>query len=559
MSKLKQVSICVWISLLYWAYYSQLSKPFENPKQWIFLIGLQISNIHKLFSKSQPNPNKLKYSYILILTLLIPIIYWVIGRNIYWEGLLQSIELATLIFFIIITCPIQKETFNVILCTSFLNASLISFIGILAFKKIIPSSIFNLSYDFFPPIGHLTYAADFFALHIPIGIYLYNRADTNARRACITVFSIIIFWGLWLTGTRSAILALYLSLTSATALLLYQKKTTPKKVVTFTLLFITINLTTLWSFPNSMRGPNAFSRLLFPNNYTDSGLAEYTSDRSNIYWNTWKMIAEKPWFGWGPGSFRYIYPGNLDKKMAGFDFALQNLTHPHNEVLWIWSEYGGFGLIIAVIGLAILSKKYFQKLVINTTEDFDLHLLSLTGLLIIFISAQLSTSPHFPTTQFLGLLFIALLFIQDSTKNFQLSPQVFYKKTLALLFSNLLLFVTLGTVVSEILLIKSESPVTAKKKIELLILASQLTPMRFEVEVDKYRALRDEGDIIRAKKHLNRLMRYYPHSPVVLFFKAKSCLAENNLICARQYLEASLKIAPKFVPSGALLYRLNNP
>lgn len=65
---------------------------------------------------------------------------------------------------------------------------------------------------------------------------------------------------------------------------------------------------------------------------------------------TLQMIAERPWLGWGYGSFehefiRYAIGSGLRTTMH-----LSRITHPHNEVLYAWAEGG----IIALIGMLLL-------------------------------------------------------------------------------------------------------------------------------------------------------------------------------------------------------------
>lgn len=53
---------------------------------------------------------------------------------------------------------------------------------------------------------------------------------------------------------------------------------------------------------------------------------------------TWDMIRERPFSGWGLGSFETTWPRVLNNT----DFG--NFTHPHNEILYAWVEGGLAGL-----------------------------------------------------------------------------------------------------------------------------------------------------------------------------------------------------------------------
>lgn len=65
--------------------------------------------------------------------------------------------------------------------------------------------------------------------------------------------------------------------------------------------------------------------------------------------DTLKMIAEKPWLGWGYGGFEYNFQHY--RLARGFStLALEVVRHPHNEVLLWWVEGG----IVAAAGLLTL-------------------------------------------------------------------------------------------------------------------------------------------------------------------------------------------------------------
>jgi O-antigen ligase len=57
-----------------------------------------------------------------------------------------------------------------------------------------------------------------------------------------------------------------------------------------------------------------------------------------IWHDTWAMIQQKLWIGYGLMSFRDIGP----------QIAAVRLVHAHNEWLQIWFSYGLIGLLLAV-------------------------------------------------------------------------------------------------------------------------------------------------------------------------------------------------------------------
>ncbi|MFT2793899.1 Wzy polymerase domain-containing protein [Serratia sp. T13T92] len=58
----------------------------------------------------------------------------------------------------------------------------------------------------------------------------------------------------------------------------------------------------------------------------------------------WSMVEQRPWLGWGLGSFEYSF--QHFRLAQGFSTdGLGVVTHPHNELLFMWVEAGVFGLL----------------------------------------------------------------------------------------------------------------------------------------------------------------------------------------------------------------------
>ena len=88
-------------------------------------------------------------------------------------------------------------------------------------------------------------------------------------------------------------------------------------------------------------------------------LDEYQSrGYRQLYWSTClEMIKQKPWLGWGYGSFEYNFvhffygDGRWQPGMIKME---QNLDHPHNETLF-WGVEGG---LVALAGIAVFLSSF---------------------------------------------------------------------------------------------------------------------------------------------------------------------------------------------------------
>ncbi|WP_105665498.1 O-antigen ligase family protein [Cronobacter dublinensis] len=75
-----------------------------------------------------------------------------------------------------------------------------------------------------------------------------------------------------------------------------------------------------------------------------------TRERWHILVITWQMIMEKPWLGWGYGTFEYAFSRwVLAHPGSGYRYAVP-ITHPHNELLYMWFQGG----VVALAGMLLL-------------------------------------------------------------------------------------------------------------------------------------------------------------------------------------------------------------
>lgn len=104
--------------------------------------------------------------------------------------------------------------------------------------------------------------------------------------------------------------------------------------------------------------------------------------RLKLWRDTWGMILDQPWLGWGPAAFRWVYPH--------YWFNLNTFLDPefaHNDYLQAWVEYGVVGLVLLVGALAL---GVGRLLVHVRRSDSDRS----ATLIIAFLGALAATSAH---------------------------------------------------------------------------------------------------------------------------------------------------------------------
>jgi O-antigen polymerase len=72
--------------------------------------------------------------------------------------------------------------------------------------------------------------------------------------------------------------------------------------------------------------------------------------RFQIISRTVAMITDKPWLGWGYGSFEYEFSRFAMKNSESLYRSSQVITHPHNELLFAWFQGG----VLALAGILLL-------------------------------------------------------------------------------------------------------------------------------------------------------------------------------------------------------------
>ena len=111
--------------------------------------------------------------------------------------------------------------------------------------------------------------------------------------------------------------------------------------------------------------------------------------RRELFVSTLQMIRERPWTGFGMGTFETVYPG-----YAGFDTG-ERIDHAHND--WAeWTAEGGLPLLaILVIPVIFTLPRALRHpwalgahvVLLHSLVDFPLHIPALASLVIVLLSA----------------------------------------------------------------------------------------------------------------------------------------------------------------------------
>lgn len=84
--------------------------------------------------------------------------------------------------------------------------------------------------------------------------------------------------------------------------------------------------------------------------------------RAHLSRDTWSMSAQRPWFGWGPGSFEVVFPlfhGAYLRDANGRPQA--RVEFAHNDWLQLLAETGRLGALILLIPLALTAWRGWRE------------------------------------------------------------------------------------------------------------------------------------------------------------------------------------------------------
>ncbi|MCK7549779.1 O-antigen ligase family protein [Marinobacter koreensis] len=232
-----------------------------------------------------------------------------------------------------------------------------------------------------PKIFGLSYSRNIIATEIAIAsiplicilldrkIYL-TKTETYIYSTGLTIYCIILILSL----SRGTLLAI--AVTAFSAGMIFQRK----KLITLIFLFIFLLL-----FAGNLISDNFILHSIFSGIYRGGDIL---SGRNAIYSATLDFIAQKPWFGYGPGTFKHLN-------------VVDHFLHPHSmylELVFSFGLLGSAALISSILWIYIRASRTLEKddplvkfsillLIFFTTRGiFDIHLFVYEPWAIVFIA-----------------------------------------------------------------------------------------------------------------------------------------------------------------------------
>lgn len=254
-------------------------------------------------------------------------------------------------------------------------------------------------------MGQQTLFAGIIGPLVPMGFTLAVRARTGLGRSILVSTSLLIIIATILTHTR-AVLAGY--------------------VVAMILAVCLLSITSNWKLLRAVLLVSAVIAAIFVSSYASIPTFQkrisqgFTLESASIrarmhYWRcSAELIREKPWRGWGLGSFMKYYPEaqiRVRTQNTGFQHhGTEVVSHPHNELILAWIE-GGIPLLASVLLLtAAVTLHGLKRFLFNRrTPERLLDLGCLLALTILLVNALFSFPMHIGPSALLTVVFAAYM------------------------------------------------------------------------------------------------------------------------------------------------------
>ena len=193
---------------------------------------------------------------------------------------------------------------------------------------------------------HTSYGAMLVMFVFPLVFFMLKKTDDLFEKTLVYLFFGLFVFGIILSYTRAAWLSLFASLMLWVVIKL---KIKIKTILIVCLVFVVSFLTLQRVIIDNLEENEAESSGKFSEHI--ESMINISSDASNVERiNRWKcairMFAEKPLFGWGPGTYNFNYaPFQKYQDLSTISTNFGDLGNAHSEYLGALSESGLLGML----------------------------------------------------------------------------------------------------------------------------------------------------------------------------------------------------------------------
>ena len=342
-----------------------------------------------------------------------------VTSNIYESLAVLLRILIYLLIFLLVVNNLQEKDVRRAFVTVVIMGFIISAIGVLQyfgmdwFRFLYPAAPTSRVFSI---LGNPDFLGGYLALILPLALILLLNCGLREKAGIFGAISFfVIMLGLFLTGTRSALVAFGGSFIFLSVLILLQKGM--KRFKRRWSYILIISLVIFFALGFSGRGRIKdfffrFSTLLNPETLKADGSVQY---RLSVWRTSIAMFKDHPVLGVGPGVFKLHYPiyqANLRTFSPGIPFFSSQESRVHNEYLQTLAETGIIGTA-AFLWLAICIFYSGLKYLYHTKEPKQKNIIIglLAAISAIFLDSIFAFPFHLTSHATLFWLFLGMLVV----------------------------------------------------------------------------------------------------------------------------------------------------
>lgn len=305
----------------------------------IFVLFIAYSILSVLISNNHSDAIFAFSKYVLFFLFIVSFLYFENPENLF-----RTVARSSVVLTLIMLAPAYYQLF-----------------GMIKEKElIIPLSTYNIT-SVFP---HRNLFSEMLLLALPFSVYSFFNDKSYWKNAGMISFNLSLFMLIVLSNRASWLGLIATGFTVLTILLIRKQLVNSNKSRTIFIIYSVAIALVSYVFLSAFSDTASLkSHTLYTLNYSQGS----TKDRLELWSRTVKMIAEKPVFGGGLGSWKidilkYGNKGLVSENNTTF------YQRPHNDFLWIAVEQGLIGFILYISLFALLLVSLLKTLLRKDSE-----------------------------------------------------------------------------------------------------------------------------------------------------------------------------------------------
>lgn len=410
-------------------------------------------------------------------------------------------------------------------------------------KLSIPLDTYQIKLTF----GHRNLYSQLLFFVLPFLLYLSIFSKNKLKKTVFQITTSTIIFLLIILSNRASWLSLVLAFTTVISLILFKKSLINNKFRQVILILGISLISSLLFFNFFTKTIEAKSHLVSISNPNDGS----GKDRIELWKRSLKIIEDRPFFGEDPASWKIEMLKYGNKGLVSED----NITfyqRPHNDFLWIASEYGLLGLVFYSLIFILTFVSLIKQIINDVEKNTRVFKLSILFSLVGFIVYSFLSFPHERIIHNLILAVLFALIVKGDKNPFYLKNLKFYNIVYLLLIMGSLYFGAMRYI-SEY---HARKAIFAKNRGDYNTVINEvqkvntsiypMDPLSTPLYWYEGLAFYTKGDYINAQKLFKNAYAINPYHVHILNNLASSNIKNNNVEEGIDFYKKTLKIYPDF-------------